>query len=203
VLGSAAADVVAPVSLAPGGDQFARELSTYKRTGLTEGLRRRRTVGLAAVLWRWLDVHERCLASRVGVGRFDVLTSVPSTTGRVEHPLRRLVAGVVAGGADRYADLVAIDRTDVGQRTQAVDRFRATRDLTGGRVLVVDDTWTTGAHAQSASAALKAAGAIAVGIVVLGRWINPEYGENDRWLADQRRIGWNWGRCCLDEPPRR
>jgi predicted amidophosphoribosyltransferase len=202
-LGSATADAVAFVSLAPAGEQFARDLYTYKRPRLPAALRRRRTVGLAAVLWRWLDLHEPCLARQAGVARFDVLTSVPSTSGRDWHPLRELVGELVSGAADRYADLLAVDRTDRDQRAQAADRFRAADgDAAGRRVLVVDDTWTTGAHAQSASAALKAAGAAAAGVVALGRWLSPEFGANQSWLAGQRRAGWNWERCCLERAPR-
>ena len=65
-------------------------------------------------------------------------------------------------------------------------------------MLVIDDTWTTGAHAQSASAALKAAGASAVGVVVIGRGLNPGDQEQDTWLAQYRKVGWNWSTCCLE-----
>ncbi len=46
-----------------------------------------------------------------------------------------------------------------------------------GHVLLVDDTWTTGGHVQSAAAALKAAGASHVTALVLARWLAPERGE--------------------------
>jgi hypothetical protein len=39
-------------------------------------------------------------------------------------------------------------------------RFTAVRALAGERVLLVDDTWTTGARAQTAAAALLTAGAL-------------------------------------------
>lgn len=142
------------------------------------------------------------LVTRLGIDRFDLITSVPSTSGRPAHPLRSVVAEVVSGTADRYGDLLAIARTDLEQRAQAADRFRATRPLAGARVLVIDDTWTTGAHAQSASAALKAAGAPTVAVVAIGRWFNPAYrtdtADGESWLAEHRRRGWDWDRCCLD-----
>jgi orotate phosphoribosyltransferase len=40
-------------------------------------------------------------------------------------------------------------------------------------VLLLDDTWVSGASAQSAAAALKLAGARHVAVVVLGRHVNP------------------------------
>jgi len=49
-------------------------------------------------------------------------------------------------------------------------RFRAGR-VTGVRVLLLDDTWASGASAQSAAVALKQAGARAVAVVVIGRHV--------------------------------
>jgi orotate phosphoribosyltransferase len=43
----------------------------------------------------------------------------------------------------------------------------------GCDVLLVDDTWVSGASAQSAAIALKRAGAGQVAVVVLGRHVNP------------------------------
>ena len=62
-------------------------------------------------------------------------------------------------------------------------------------MLVVDDTWTTGAHAPSASAALKTAGAEGVAILALGRWFTTDYRDNRQWLTDKRSTPWDWRRC--------
>jgi hypothetical protein len=202
VLGSATADLTAFVSMAPRSEQLARELVTYKHLNVRGEDRQWKTVGLAAVLWKWLGLHEACLVNRLGIDRFHVITSVPSTSGRQSHPLRTVVAEVVTGTSDRYGDLLAIARADLEQRAHAADRFRAKTSLTGARVLVIDDTWTTGAHAQSASAALKAAGATTVAVVAIGRWFSPGYrtgtADGESWLAEHRSKGWDWDRCCLD-----
>jgi hypothetical protein len=179
LLGGGVADIVSFVSLAPAGEQFARELYTYKLETVPVPVRRPRLIGLAAVLWKWLSLHEKCMASATGATAFDVVTSVPSTSGRMEtHPLEELVSQVVDGTASRHEGLLRVHRTDLAQRDQAIDRYLATRSLSGARVLVVDDTWTTGAHAQSASHALKTAGATAVGVVALGRWFTTEFRDN-------------------------
>jgi predicted amidophosphoribosyltransferase len=202
ILGSATADLTAFVSMAPRTEQLARELLTYKNPLIRAEDRQWKTVGLAAVLWKWLGIHEICLINRLGIGGFDLITSVPSTSGRQSHPLRAVVAGVVSGSDKRYVDLLSLVRTDLDQHTQAADRFRATTALDGAHVLVVDDTWTSGANAQSASAALKMAGAQAVAVVTIGRWFNPGYSpvgtDAVSWLADHRKPGWDWQRCCLD-----
>jgi len=203
VIGSAMADVAAFVSMAPTGEQFARELYTYKNPSVGSLDRQLKTVGLAAVLWKWLGLHEACMTRRIGLpSPFDLVTTVPSTSGRPAHPLRTVVAGIVVGSDSRHADLLAIARTDLEQRAQAPDRYRATAGLWGKSVLVIDDTWTTGAHAQSASAALKAVGAAKVGVLAIGRWFdrtwNPGAANGESWLAEHRKPGWAWERCCLD-----
>lgn len=86
-LGDATADLAAFVSMAPRNEQLARELITYKDQKVRDQDRRRMTVGLAAVLWKWLIRHEACLVSRLRISGFDLVTSVPSTSGRQSHPL--------------------------------------------------------------------------------------------------------------------
>jgi hypothetical protein len=90
------ADAVASVALAPEGDQLARDLYAYKDARIDHDRRQRLIWGLGAVTYKWLHLHERCLARAAGVqsGRFDVITSVPSTSGRAgEHPLVRSAPG--------------------------------------------------------------------------------------------------------------
>jgi hypothetical protein len=52
-------------------------------------------------------------------------------------------------------------------------RFIAGRGAAGASVLLLDDTWVSGASAQSAAVALRMAGARHVAVVVLGRHVNP------------------------------
>ena len=199
ILGSATADVTAFVSMAPRGEQMARELFSYKDTRISDQQRTRMVAGLGAVLWKWLGRHERCVTNPLGIDGCDVVTTVPSTSGRHgHHPLVQVVGGVVTGSEERYEDLLVLQRPELDQRAHAVDRYAATREVTGRKVLVVDDTWTTGAHAQSASAALKTAGASGVAIVAIGRWFNPGYRDGGPWLAEHRRPGWNWDTCCVE-----
>jgi predicted amidophosphoribosyltransferase len=164
-------------------------------------LRAQKMTGLAAVLWKWLNRHEPCLARRVGIERFALITTVPSTSGRVPHPLEELVSGLVENTGSRYEDLLRVNRTDLDPRRCAPDRYVCHPSVFGGYVLVIDDTWTTGAHAQSASAALKAAGAAGAGVLAIGRWVTPGYRDHGAWLTRHRAIGWDWSRCCLEPDP--
>jgi hypothetical protein len=54
-----------------------------------------------------------------------------------------------------------------------VHRFGTDRTAAGADVLLIEDSWVSGASAQSAAAALKLAGARHVAIVVIGRHIDP------------------------------
>lgn len=199
VLSDSCLDATACVSLAPKGTQLARDLFTYKRANVPARHRRERLVGLSALLWRWLWHHERCLATQAGSSDFDLVTTVPSTSGRnTEHPLTVLVAGIVHGTQQRTRSVLSRNRTDVAPREQAADRFVATPDVRGLDVLIVDDTWTTGATIQSASAAVKQAGANKVAGVAIGRWFHPEYRDNTAWLAEAKRARWSWQTCCLE-----
>ena len=45
--------------------------------------------------------------------------------------------------------------------------------VVGRHVLVIDDVWTTGSNAQSAALTLRHAGAVAVSVFVVGRWLSP------------------------------
>jgi hypothetical protein len=67
-----------------------------------------------------------------------------------------------------------------GARTVSADRF-ASNDVSavsGQHVLVLDDTWTTGAKVHSAALAARRAGAAAVTVMVEGRWLRAEFGSN-------------------------
>lgn len=198
ILGDLVADAVASVALAPNNEQLARTLHAYKNENLARAVRQPLINGLAAVLFKWLSLHENCLAAGAGLagGQFDTVTSVPSSGARTApHPLQTVLTGVVVGSKDRYADLLAVNRSDLGSRDIAGDRFVATRKVTGS-VLVVDDSWVTGAKPQAAAAAVKAAGASTVAVLTIGRWLN-DYKDNVTWLKEKRKPGWSWSTCCL------
>jgi len=197
-------DAMAPISYSIGGEQLHHALAGYKRSSGPSA--RYLTAVLAAILWRHLGDHEACLARAAGVRGFDVVTTVPSSDARRDatHPLHRLVGELVKPVRPRYERL--LQRTD----THVIPhRFHAERYVAGagagvgvggGAVLLIDDTWTTGANAQSAAAALKTAGAERVAVLVIGRYVNRAWAHNDR---DLRRLAepFDWKRCarCGDE----
>jgi predicted amidophosphoribosyltransferase len=191
-------DAVAPISYSVAHEQLHHALASYKR--LDGEVARRLTVELAAVVWRYLTSHEKCVATAAGTPSFELVTTVPSgDRDRDErHPLRHIAGQLVTPTSDRYERLLRRTAEPAIPREFDPTRFEATRALDGEPVLVIDDTWTTGASAQSAAKALKDAGAGPVAAVVIGRHLNREWHENDRRL---RGIGtpFNWDRCAVCE----
>jgi predicted amidophosphoribosyltransferase len=189
-------DVVAPISYSVAREQLHHALASYKR--LTGEVSRRLTVELAAVLWRFLEAHEQCLAAQAQVDAFSLVTTVPSSDkARDEHhPLRSIVGELVKPTAPRYRRLLTRSGEPIGERQFSARKFETTVQLSGEPILLIDDTWTTGASAQSAAAALKRAGAGPVAAVVIGRHLNREWHENDRRLRGITRP-FDWGRCAL------
>jgi predicted amidophosphoribosyltransferase len=198
--GQPALDAVAPISYSVGREQLHHALASYKR--LQGDVARGLGAILAAVLWRFLAEHEHCLANAAGTERFDIIATVPSGhRARDElHPLRWIVGELVGPTRDRHERLLRRSQTDVPPRTFSELKFEATRHLGGQAVLLVDDTWTTGASAQSAAGTLKAAGAGPTAAVVIGRHLNRDWHENDRRL---RGIAgpFDWTRCALCAEP--
>ena len=171
--GGLLADVVAPVAYAVKGGRLAEDLWRYKSgaAGATEAGAR-----LTAVLARFLREHSDQVWRAAGMAAGPELAAiVPSGQGRPgPHPLLGIVASCVdvpivplsaapgaAARARGLADGVAAGWLTVGGAVAGAD------------VLLVDDTWVSGATAQSAAAALKAAGARRVALVVLGRHVDP------------------------------
>ena len=161
------ADVVVPVAFAIKGGPHAQCLWQYKSLRLTAETVSRAALTVRALLLVFLHDHGPCLWRAAGISGPTHLAVVPTARGRPgTHPLRALLAEHLTGP---WAELRA---RPGGEQVRDLDpgRFRAAA-LPGARVLLIDDTWTTGSSAQSAAMALRSAGADAVVTVVLGRHV--------------------------------
>jgi hypothetical protein len=128
--------------------------------------------------------HTGCAdEASVPVTHWAAVPSLPPRDG--EHPLHAIVSRIAPG---REAVLAATDEVDY-PRDLDPGHFQAVAPLpSGGHVLLVDDTWARGGHAQSAVLALRDAGAARVSVLVAARWINEDFGANAtfiRGLADR------------------
>jgi hypothetical protein len=189
-------DVLCPISYSISREQLHHTLKGYKRFRGEIG--RRLTVELAAVLWRFLAAHEGCVATAAGTPRFDLVTTVPSGSAERDehHPLRQIVGELVASTRERHERLLRRSAAIVPIRGFQAQRFECVRPLQGASILLIDDTWTTGANGQSAACALRSAGAGSVAAVVIGRFLNRDWHENDRRLRGITRP-FDWSRCAF------
>jgi hypothetical protein len=160
------ADAVVPVSYAVKGTAFAAELWRYKSWRAPSAAAR---TSVLALLLAFLRDHGACVWRHAGMPPPGRLAVVPTGCGRPgPHPLLELAAPYL-----RLPVAGLVIRPGEQGRDPNVNRFTAERTAAGAGVLLLDDTWVSGASAQSAAAALKRAGARRVAVVVLGRHIDP------------------------------
>ena len=160
------ADVVAPISYAVKGTAFAAGLWRYKSWRSPDPAAR---TWLLALLLAFLHDHGRCVWRHAGMPAPGRLAVVPTGCGRPgPHPLLALAAPYL-----RLPVTGLAVRPGEQGRDPNPDRFSAERTGPGASVLLLDDSWVSGASAQSATAALKRAGARHVAVVVLGRHVDP------------------------------
>lgn len=131
-----------------------------------------RTVG--AIITRYLLAHHDALEDDFGA--WDAMVPVPSTS----HDDRPALAIAIDHFDSRITppDHLLVNGPDqIGRSKPASNGFAVNADVEGQRIALVDDTFTTGAHLQSAAAALQTAGAEVAFAVVVARKIqpNPDY----------------------------
>ncbi|MBV8302842.1 MAG: phosphoribosyltransferase [Acidimicrobiia bacterium] len=193
---TAPCSVLVPVSLYQIGSQLHQALRYYK-DGRYPARAARFSRDVAAVLARFLALHEECITA-AGRGPWDVITSVPSSIGRPgEHPLVRALRHVPAV-FEQYEPLLAQGDEPVNHVRPADRAYRVTAAVGGRRVLLVDDTLTSGARAQSAASALNVAGANVVAIVPVGRVVDRSWAHLSDWWNDRSRMPFSFETCCLD-----
>lgn len=174
--GDQLADIIVPLTYAGARNRQAmQDLWQYKNSDVPQ-VRQLALYRLSHLSW-WAVVHHAQCLDRLA-GPVTALTTVPSghAGARVDgHPIERLAIH------PRPLVRVHLVRTrDAAARDIDPDSLQLTGRVRGQHVLLVDDTWTTGASTQGAAIALRRAGAARVSVLVLGRWLN------DGWPPTQR-----------------
>jgi hypothetical protein len=119
--------------------------------------------------------------------------TVPSLRGNSGRPLRALAALL-----PEQWPAIRLDPTgNLGDHGRALDpgNFLVTDPVIGKHILLLDDTWVTGAHSQSAAAALRQAGAARVTILPICRLLRPDWPANRRYLESPHHRMWNADTC--------
>ena len=151
---------------------------------------------LLALLLAFLADHGHCVWRSAGMPPPDRLAVVPTGAGRPgPHPLLRLVSPYL-----RLPGCPLALRPGRQGRDLDLDRFQVLGRPAGASVLLLDDTWVSGASAQSAAAALKLAGARHVAVVVLGRHVNPDDPASAVLLARLAAARYDLATCAVHPP---
>jgi len=166
-------DVMVPISYSEHLGQLHLALRNYKDGGLNS--RRYAYPRIAAILWRFLELHELCVAQAGGVTTFDSVVVVPSSDPQRDAESRfRSIVSQIEPTTDRLEQALR-PSGDVTGRDYDLRRYEAVTDVAGKSILLLDDTWTAGGHAQSAAGCLRAAGASNVSMIVIGRHVHPTW----------------------------
>ena len=141
-------DVVVPITYSEHLGQMHTALRGYK-DGPPE-VQNFAMPRLAAILWRFLEQHEVCVARAVGTRRFDLVTTVPSSTPELDKKRQnlRIMVGWCEPINQRYVPILNATGEAESGRSYDERRYVATRPLDAKTVLVIDDTWTAGGHAH-------------------------------------------------------
>ncbi len=178
-------DVVVPITYAPSTEQMHTALRKHKDNPDAQ-VRTRFSRDLLAVFWRFIRAHERCLAGEAGIPAFDVMTTVASKTTARDDARDRLRAIV---GEHAQPTAASYQRVAAGRfrgrraalRCCPIPRDAAARWQCGAaRRRHVDDRKLGAVRGGG----LRDAGADAVALVVIGRYVKLEYSDHRQRLAD-------------------
>jgi hypothetical protein len=177
---SGLADVVAPLAYAIDGTESAAVLRNYKNHPLR--CERERCGSIVGELLRLgTSLHERCLDAVVGLP-VSARVVIPSLTSRIgTHPMIS-----IAESLGLIGDVVLRPALDARcDRVVDPEKFTVDGAVAGRHVLVLDDVWTTGSNAQSATLALRRAGAAAVSVVVIARWLTARHPLSAKFVCER------------------
>jgi len=188
-------ELVVPISLSTVHGQLHYQLRSYK--GPRADMSWDFLVKTAALLGHFLQVHGACVSAAAG-GGWDIISSVPSSADRAgEHPLITAI-NLVRPLRDQHETLLGRGNAPITHTVASDQGYRPLRRLDGERVLLVDDTFTSGARAQSAASALNIAGATVVAIVPIGRVISPDWSDQHAsYWQRQSKLAYDFDKCCV------
>jgi hypothetical protein len=187
------ADAVVPVSYAVKGTALAEALWRYKSWPTPSASAQ---ASVLALVRDFLNDHGGCVWRHAAMPPADRLAVVPSGCGRPgPHPLLRLASACLRLPLSPLAIRPGRQGRDLD-----VHRFQAGPVPGGASVLLLDDTWVSGASAQSAAAALRLAGAGHVAVVVLGRHVNPAHPRAGPLLAGLVPVPYDPSMCAVHSP---
>lgn len=183
------APLILPITMSLERGQIHHALREYK-DGWDGVIRERFALQIAGLVELFAAQHTAC------IGEFDVVTCIPS---RKQRTALETVVMKLGRFRDRYEPLLSVAGAD-DSHTLSDGRFEALEAARGRRVLILEDTFTTGASVFSAVAALRAAGAVVETVLVVGRHMNPGYSHTMVLLDRMKGTRWEESDCVVCRP---
>ena len=154
---------------------------------------------LASLYIRFLQAHGACISQAVGYA-WDTITIVPSSGNRAgPHPLEQVATWTASLLGQQYASLLEKGQTTIGHNKADDQGYQTTGNVNGRNLLLIDDTFTSGARVQSAASALQLARARVIAAVVAGRVITPGGSQESQALWDEAgKTLFSFDTCCLE-----
>ena len=171
---------VLPMQMCPWPGPLYTVLMGYKEAPVAEARARFGPI-VRSLAARFLGAHADCVAALAG-GPPHFVLPVPSTARPGGSPIAR-VPGLAADVESalpgvRWTGLLCRTREPVGHMHPSAHAFAVPPTLrtrvAGRRLVLLDDTYVSGARSQSAAAVLRRAGAASVVVVALGRVLRPD-----------------------------
>jgi predicted amidophosphoribosyltransferase len=155
---------------------------------------------LSSILTEFLDEHLACIENLIG--GVDVAVSVPSNNdGRGFDHIQEMLDSALEWPLDWRGDVIAKVREGrPGRGVMDPSFYRVVTDLAVMRnasVLLLDDTWTSGASLMSVAACLRDSGAERVVGLTIGRQLSPGFGSSDDLITTARARDFNRDVCVL------
>lgn len=191
------ADLVASLVYAPYFTQSYHLVKNYKSDNPGPSLPQKMASLMAVGLRGHLDCYRAISGSR------DTTWAVVPSLRRPgqDHPLRRAV--LTFARADRETRLTAAPGVADPRALDPAHFGVPTDQQLPDSVILVEDSWVGGGHAQSAASALKLAGVRHVGVFNVARVLDPRWGPTAEFIRHQRaqatfdptRCPWTDGVC--------
>ena len=167
-----------PISLSIHGELLHHHLRHYKDNP-RPSVRETFTLRLAGLLEMFLHYHLRsCLGSPI-----DRVATVPSR--------QRDAPWAIVSRLRRFSG-----QTNPLVYDHRTNGYSVTSDLQHLRVLLLDDTFTSGQSLFLAHQTLLEAQAVVIGSVVLGRHVRPDYVASKPMLGCVKSAKWHPTKCC-------
>lgn len=173
-------DVCAPLTYAISDQQSGTDIYAYKDPSRAQPALMR----LQILVYFFVKYHLSCLASRVGLIPTHAV-SVPSGKGRISHPLRDDLLPYLGGVLENREVKRSAPKRAANVRQTALEPslFDVGEFNETDHVVVLEDTWVSGANCLSLAIALRQAGAGAVSIVPVARLLVPTFKDTKAWLS--------------------